>query len=74
VLCDEAIGDCAELLQSVPDIESLFDRKTTEDVQVLLDDYLSSDTSSERNSSETTKYSSNNTGVDEAFDKFMNND
>jgi len=74
VLCDEAIGDCAKLLESVPDIGSLFERKTTEDIQVLLDDYLSSDTSSEKKSSETTKYSSNKTGVDEAFDKFMNND
>ena len=74
VLCDEAIGDCDELLNSVPDIGSLFERKTTDDVQALLDDYLSSDSSSESSSSETTKYSKSNSGIDEAFDKFMNND
>ena len=74
VLCDEAIGDCNELLESVPDIGGLFDRKSTEDVQALLDDYLSSDGSSENNSTETTKYSKKETGIDEAFDKFMKNE
>jgi hypothetical protein len=74
VLCDDAVTDCNELLESIPDIGGLFDRKTTSDVQALLDDYLSSETSSENSSSETTKYSQNNSGIDEAFDKFMNND
>ncbi len=58
----------------MPDIGALFDRKTTEDVQALLDDYLSSETSSENQSSETTKYSKKGSGIDEAFDKFMNNE
>ena len=75
VLCDEAIGDCDELIKSVPDIGGLFDRKTTEEVQARLDDFLSSETSSENSSSETTKYSKkNSSGIDEAFDKFMNNE
>jgi len=75
VLCDEAIADCDELLNSIPDIGGLFDRKTTDDVQALLDDFLSSESSSENHSSETSKYSKkNSSGIDEAFDKFMNND
>ena len=53
------IGNCAELLDSVPEIESLFDRKTASDIQVLLDEYLSSDSSSESSSRETHKYGNN---------------
>ena len=63
-----------ELIESIPDIGGLFDRKTTDEVQALLDDFLSSESSSESHSSETTKYNKNNTNVDEAFDKFMNNE
>ena len=74
VLCDEAVADCAELLDSVPEIESLFDRKSSDDVQTLLDGYLSSDSSSESRSSETTKYTQKTAGIDEAFKNFMNND
>tara|TARA_B100000963_G_C22626549_1_gene672656 strand:+ start:1029 stop:1802 length:774 start_codon:yes stop_codon:yes gene_type:complete len=74
VLCDEAVADCAELLDSIPEIESLFDRKSTSDVQAILDDFLSSDTSSESRSSETQKYSQKQSGLDEAFKNFMNND
>lgn len=74
VLCDDAVADCQELMDSIPDIAGLFDRKTTEDVQALLDDYLSSDTSSESHSSETRKYSKKSSGIDEAFDSFMKND
>ena len=75
ILCDEAIGNCDELLESIPEIGGLFDRKTTEEVQALLDDFLSSETSSEKRSSETTKYSTKNaSGIDEQFDKFMNNE
>ena len=74
VLCDEAVTNCDELLESVPDIGGLFERKTAEDLQALLDDFLSTDTSSESRSSETTKYKQSGTGVDEAFNKFMNDD
>ena len=72
VLCDEAVADCDELIDSVPDIGSLFERKSTDDIQAILDDFLSTDTSSEGRSSETSKYSKSNTNVDEEFKKFMN--
>ena len=71
VLCDDAIADCQELLDSVPDIDNLFDVKTTEQVQEMLDGYLSSDSSAESSSSETTQYKQPNGSVDEAFAAFM---
>ena len=73
VLCDDAIADCQELLDSVPNIDKLFDVKTSEEVQELLDGYLSSDSSAESSSSETQHYTKN-TGesVDKAFAAFMN--
>ena len=74
VLCDESVADCAALLDSVPDIGALFERKSTDDIQAILDDFLSTDTSSESRSSETTKYSKRNSNVDEEFQKFMNDE
>ena len=75
VLCDDAIADCQDLIDSVPDIDNLFDVKTVEQVQELLDGYLSSDGSAEASSSETKKYNtSNGESVDQAFAAFMNNE
>ena len=73
VLCDDAIADCQELLDSVPVIDNLFDRKTSEQVQELLDGYLSSDSSAEASSNESQRYTKQ-TGesVDQAFAAFMN--
>ena len=56
VLCDDMVDDCETLLESIPEIEGLFERKTGEEIQALLDDFLSSDTSSESSSRETRKY------------------
>jgi hypothetical protein len=74
VLCDDTIADCQDLLDSVPDIDGLFDRKTSEQIQELLDGYLSSDSSAEGSSSETTQYKKPQGNVDEAFAAFMKND
>ena len=71
VLCDDSIADCDALLDSVPDIGGLFERKSTEDIKSILDDFLSTDQSSESRSSETSKYSKNDSGVDKAFENFM---
>ena len=73
VLCDDAIADCQELLDSVPNIDKLFDVKTTEQIQELLDGYLASDGSAENSSNESQRYKKN-TGesVDQAFAAFMN--
>jgi len=75
VLCDDMVDDCAELLDSVPDIESLFDRKSADEIQAILDEYLSSDTSSEMSSKETHKYGNNTKNkVDQAFRSLMGNE
>tara|TARA_Y100000592_G_scaffold89737_1_gene147369 strand:+ start:750 stop:1166 length:417 start_codon:yes stop_codon:yes gene_type:complete len=66
VLCDDDIADCESLLDSIPDIGSQFDRKTTADVQALLNEALSSDSTS--GTSETHKYGEKD-AVDAAFDK-----
>ena len=75
ILCDDNIADCQELLDSVPDIDNLFDVKTVDEVQTLLDGYLSSDSSAESSSNETQKFKKN-TGesVDKAFAAFMSED
>ena len=71
VLCDDAVANCDDLVSSVPEIDTLFQRHTTVEVQALLDDYLSSDANSESRSSETEKYNTESK-VDAAFQKFMN--
>ncbi len=70
-LCDEGVADCAELLDSIPEVETLFERKTTAQVQAMLDDFLSSDSSANASSRETHKGSSKGTGLDDAFKNFM---
>lgn len=74
ILCDDNVGDCQELLDSVPVIDKLFERKTVEEVQSMLNDYLSSDHSAESSSSETTKFNKEDKGIDEAFAAFMSED
>ena len=74
VLCDDTIADCQELLDSVPDIYGLFDRKTPEQIQECLDGYLSSDSSAEGSSSETAQYKKPKADVDQAFAAFMKNE
>ena len=69
VLCDDAIASCDELLESVPDIEAQFTKLSSEDIQALMDEFLSSDSSSERSSNETSKYNKSN--VDSTLDKFL---
>ena len=73
ILCDDAVGNCEELLDSVPVIDNLFERKTADEVQALLDGYLSSDDLAESSSSETQRGKAQ-TGqdVDKAFAAFMN--
>ena len=46
VLCDDAVGSderCAELLETIPSFDTLFERKTTEEVAGLLDAFLDGD-------------------------------
>jgi hypothetical protein len=70
VLCDESVADCSELLASVPDIPSIFQRQTSDEVQAILDESFSSDKSSESSSSETEKYNGKSQ-VQSAYEKLM---
>ena len=76
-MCKDLDGNaCTELLETIPDFNTLFERKTPEDVQQMLDEYLADDGSAEELSSETTRYggsdnttttTSGGTSVDDAF-------
>ena len=75
ILCDDSVGNCEELLDSVPVIDNLFDVKSVDEVRSLLDGYLSSDSSAEASSNETQR-GKPQTGqdVDKAFAAFMNDE
>ena len=73
-LCDEAVGGpdkCAELLESIPEFETLFDRKTPEEVGTMLDEWLEGDAKAD-DGKETTKYATTETDqVKAAFDDLL---
>ena len=56
-LCeDKTEEECNALLETIPDFATLFERKTSEEVQVMLDAHLSGDDSAESRSNQTEKY------------------
>tara|TARA_A200000113_G_scaffold218432_1_gene225951 strand:- start:7605 stop:8387 length:783 start_codon:yes stop_codon:yes gene_type:complete len=81
-MCKDLTDDsCKELLDSIPDFNSLFERKTPEDVQQMLDEYLAGDNAEEL-SAETTRYGGNSSSsntttasggstVDDAFKELL---
>jgi len=69
---DISSEECKELLDTLPDIDTLFERQATADVQKKLDEYFSDDESAEDRSSESVKYneaakSKATSSVEEAF-------
>lgn len=78
-VCAEATPEaCKEILDGVPELDTLFERKSTQDVQGYLDEYLSTDDAAEGNSSETTKFAASNnaaagaSSVDQSFNDLLN--
>jgi len=76
-LCNDNIDEsyCAQLLDSVPDMTSLFERKTSEEVGHMLDGFLSGDESAE-NSSKEVRYNAKasvkeTSSVDQAFEELL---
>jgi hypothetical protein len=74
-LCDDAVGGderCAELLETIPDFDQIFERKTTEEVQSVLDQFLSADSGK----TEVEKYggssSTETSAVESAFNDLLN--
>lgn len=77
-LCSGSEEECRELLDSVPDFESLFERKTAEEIAKLLDEHLAADNDvdAETASSQSAKYggaakASPTSDVDAAFKELM---
>ena len=76
VLCDDAVGGddrCAELLESIPEFDTLFERKTPEEVGALLDAYLLGEEGTTEDTNTTTPPPSTDTvsSVDAAFNELM---
>ena len=79
-MCKDLNDDsCKEMLDSIPEFNTLFERKTPEDVQRMLDEYLAGDNAEEL-SAETTRYGGSNntttttntsTSVDDAFKELL---
>jgi hypothetical protein len=60
-------------LNSIQDIMELFERKTPDEVEKLLEEFISGGVDAEGNSTETVQYSKTNTdSVDSAFNELMN--
>ena len=73
-LCDDAVGGserCAELLDNIPEFDGLFTRKTSQEIQGMLDEWLAGEDSA---GEDVVKYDSTNsaTSVDNAFNELMN--
>ena len=63
-----------ELLEQVPDFTDLFERKTAEQVQSMLDEFLLGEEDAESSSKESTRYekkSEETNSVDKAFADFL---
>jgi len=75
-LCEDGPEKCRELLESIPDFNGLFERKSVEDVEKILDAYLSGDESAEERSTESTKYNKSTektSDVESAFKDLLSN-
>jgi len=76
LLCQEGPEKCREMLENIPDFDELFasSRKTSKEVQTMLDEYLLDEEGAEENSSEVLKYekeSDNASSVDTAFAELL---
>ena len=70
-MCSDAVGgtdECAKLLESIPDFDSLFERKTPAEVQELLNKYLDGESAS---NDDVVKYTDTSNSVDDAFNDLM---
>jgi len=66
--------DIQSLLEQVPDYSTVFERKTPEQVQGMLDEFLLSEEDAEDVSSESSRYSNKGTSsVDQAFKELLGN-
>ena len=74
LLCDEAVGGddrCAELLESIPEFDTLFERKTPAEVGTLLDAYLLGEESTSEETTTPPPSTDTVSSVDAAFNELM---
>ena len=75
VLCDEAVGGddrCAELLETIPDFDEIFERKTTEEVQSILDQFMATGQGNPEVEKFGTSTESDTDSVEAAFSDLLN--
>ena len=75
-LCPDGPEKCREVLEAIPDFEELFaaSKKTFDEVQAMLDEFLLGSSDPEEGSSETTKYGGKGEAgstVDKAFEDLL---
>jgi hypothetical protein len=59
-------------LNSIQEIMELFERKTSDEVEKLLEEFISGGVDAEGNSTETVQYTNKTDSVDNAFNELMN--
>ena len=59
-------------LDSIPNFEDVFERKTTDEVRTMLDEFLLTQDDAEEVSTESTRYKSSDSNTDQAFKELMN--
>jgi division protein CdvB (Snf7/Vps24/ESCRT-III family) len=59
-------------LNSIQEIMELFERKTSDEVEKLLEEFISGGVDAEGNSAETVQYTNKTDSVDNAFNELMN--
>ena len=68
-MCEDE-AQCAEWLDTIPDLDSLFERKTPGEVETILDEYLSGNAG--ENSPDVEKYNTESgDSVDKAFSELL---
>ena len=70
ILCDDAVADCATLLESIPEIAGLFERKTGVELETILNAYMAGDQPTQASTDTTAgmeKYNSTGDSVLEAM-------
>ena len=67
----EKEDEVLSLLDSIPDYNDVFDRKTPDQVQAMLDEFLLDEEDAEDVSSESNRYNSQKSSVDQAFDELL---
>lgn len=70
-LCEDDDVDCKELIDKVPDFDTLFERKTSDEVATILDEAMNSDLDAEANSEETSKYAKPSNDVEAALNELL---